>query len=107
MEVYFGNLTDERGHLDKLTEEIESLVQDAEELVQTSKSEMPENERQRLAQLLTQLKSSAGRFKRQAMAGFQATDRAIRAHPYQSAGVALMAGLLIGLLAVRPGDDES
>jgi ElaB/YqjD/DUF883 family membrane-anchored ribosome-binding protein len=106
MEVYFGNLTDEQGHLDKLTGEIKSLVQDAEELVQTSGSEIPEQERQRVAELLARLKASAGKFTLQAKRGCQATDRMIRSHPYQSAGIALVAGLVIGVLAARPSDKE-
>ena len=107
MEVYFGNLTTERGQADKLAGEIESLVQEAEKLVNTSGSDMPAKERERLTELLAQLKSSAARFKLQAMKGFEATDRVIRTHPYQSAGIALIAGLVIGVLAGRLGGDET
>jgi ElaB/YqjD/DUF883 family membrane-anchored ribosome-binding protein len=107
MEVYFGNLTTERGHMDKLAGEIESLVHEAEELVNASGSKLPEQERQRLAELLAQLKTSTEKLKLQAMKGFKATDRAIRTYPYQSAGVALVVGLVIGMLAGRPSHDES
>jgi ElaB/YqjD/DUF883 family membrane-anchored ribosome-binding protein len=108
MEVYFGNLTTERAHLDKLAEEMESLVHDAEELVQNSGPKLPEPERQKLAALLAQLKTSASRLKLQAMDGVKATDRVIRDYPYQSAGIALLVGLVIGALIGRPGrsDDE-
>jgi ElaB/YqjD/DUF883 family membrane-anchored ribosome-binding protein len=34
--------------------------------------------------------------------GAKATDRTIRAYPYQSLGVALGAGVLLGLLISRP-----
>jgi len=106
MEVYFGNLTSERGHLDKLAAEMESLVEDAEELVNTTGGHLPEPERQRLAELLGQLKSSASHLKVQALEGCRITDKAIREHPYRSAGVALMVGLLVGVLAGRPSRDD-
>jgi ElaB/YqjD/DUF883 family membrane-anchored ribosome-binding protein len=102
MEVYFGNLSTDRAHLDKLASKMEALVENAEELVQSSAAGLPEPERQRLTELLAQLRSSAGQMKLQAVKGFQATDRIIRRHPYQSAGIALVAGLLIGVLAARP-----
>jgi ElaB/YqjD/DUF883 family membrane-anchored ribosome-binding protein len=103
MEVYFDNLTTERGHLEKLAEGMESLLQDAEQLVQATGSQLPEEERQRLAELLAQLKTSASNFKVQAVEGIKATDRVIRKHPYQAAGIALVVGLLVGVLAARPG----
>jgi len=78
MEVYFGNLTAERGQADKLAGEIESLVQNAEELVQSTGSQLPEHERQRLGELLARLKSSAAELKLQAVNGLKATDRVIR-----------------------------
>jgi ElaB/YqjD/DUF883 family membrane-anchored ribosome-binding protein len=107
MEVYFGKLTAEREQVDKLAKQMESLVQDAEALVQATGSQLPETERQRLAEILAQLKTSAGHFKLQAVNGLKATDRVIRQHPYQSAGIALVVGLLIGVLAARPGRDDS
>jgi len=85
MEVYFGNLTSERTHLDKLVQDMESLVQDAEELVQTGAATLPENERQKLAEILARLRSTAGQIKQQAMKGIKAADRIVREHPYETA----------------------
>jgi ElaB/YqjD/DUF883 family membrane-anchored ribosome-binding protein len=104
MEVYFGNLTTERGHVEKMAQEVESLVQEAEELVQSSQ-QLPAKERHRLEEALARLKASAAQFRLQAMKGFKATDRVIREHPYQSAGIALCIGMLIGVLAGRRGAD--
>jgi ElaB/YqjD/DUF883 family membrane-anchored ribosome-binding protein len=107
MEVYFGNLTAERGHADKLAGEIESLLQNAEELVQSTGSQLPAEERQRLGELLARLKSSAAEFRIQAVNGLKATDRVIRKHPYQSAGIALGVGLLVGVLVGRSRRDDA
>jgi len=107
MEVYFGNLTKERGHVDEMAEKVESLVKDAEELVQSANGELPPKERRQLEEMLGRLKASAAQFRLQAMKGIRATDQVIRKHPYESAGVALAAGLVIGLLAGRPCCKES
>jgi len=106
MEVYFGNLTTDRSDLDKLAEEMETLVQNAEELVLTSGAKLAAPERKRLAELLAQLKSSAARYKLQAVDGFKVTDKVVREYPYQSAGVALVVGLLVGVLVGRAGRDD-
>lgn len=107
MEVYFDNLTSERTHLDKLVQDMESLVRDAEELVQTGTATLPENERQKLAEILARLRSTAGQIKQQAVKGMKAADRVVRKHPYQAAGVALGVGLLFGALLGRSRDKET
>ena len=106
MEVYFGNLTTERGHADKMAKDVETLVQNAEELVQTATEKLSAHDRHRLEETLARLKESAAQFKQQAMKGFRATDRVIREYPYQSTGLALCLGVLVGVLAGRPGSDE-
>jgi len=106
MEVYFDNLTSEKAHLDKLAQDMESLVQDAEEFVQTGATTLPENERRKLAEILARLRSTAGQIKQQAVNGMKAADRIVREHPYQTAGVALGMGLLVGALLGRSRDKE-
>jgi ElaB/YqjD/DUF883 family membrane-anchored ribosome-binding protein len=107
MEVYFDNLTAKNARLDKLADEVESLVENAEQLVQTGGAALPANERQRLAEVLARLKSTAGQIKVQATKGLKAADRIVREHPYESAGVALALGLLVGVLIGRSRDKES
>lgn len=107
MEVYFDNMNSENARLDKLAEEMETLAENAAELVQAGGAALPEKEREKLAAILAQLKTSASRVKRQAMNGIKATDRVIRAHPYQSAGIALAVGLLVGALIGRSRGDEA
>lgn len=101
MEVYFDNLTAKNARLDRLGEEMETLAQSAEELVQAGGAALPTEERQKLISLLARLKSAASQVKQQAMDGIKFTDRTIREHPYQSMGVALALGLLVGALIGR------
>lgn len=106
MEVYFDNLTAKNARLDELADEMQSLAQNAEELVRGGGAKLPEADRQRLAELLARLRSSASLVKQQAMRGLRATDQAIRTHPYESLGIALAAGLLVGALIGRSRRSE-
>lgn len=101
MEVYFDSLTSPNVRLDRLAEEIEALAQDAEAVLRHS-GDLPPAERERLAERLARLRTTAGAIKQQALRGLRATDRVIRAHPYEAMGVALLAGLVAGLLLGRP-----
>lgn len=101
MEVYFDNLTDKNASLDKLAEDVSSLVQDAEELVQASGAKLSPRSRAQLENTLERVKSRGERIKQQALAGARATDRIIRQHPYQSLGVAFGLGFLLCVVLKR------
>ena len=100
-------MTAENARLDRLAEEVEMLAQNVQELVQTGSTALPARERERLAAVLAQLKTAVGRVKQEALNGIKVTDRVIRKHPYQSAGIALALGLLVGALIGRSRGDES
>ncbi|MBC8096497.1 MAG: hypothetical protein H7Y43_11860 [Akkermansiaceae bacterium] len=73
--------------LQKFMEDIKTVVQDGEQL----------------------LKASATEIKGKAIAGAKSTDRLVRTHPYQTVGIMLGLGLIVGLLASRAcgsGSDE-
>ena len=57
--------------------------------------------RKRLAAALDGGRKIFGRVKEHAVDGAKATDEAIREHPYQSIGIALGVGVLLGLLLRR------
>jgi len=57
--------------------------------------------RKRLAAALDSAKEIAGRVREKAVEGAKATDEAVHEHPYQSIGIALGVGALIGYLAAR------
>ena len=101
MEVYFDNLTAKNASLDKLAEEVELLVQDAEELVHASGAQLSAKSKTELEKTLERLKTRGERIKQQALAGARATDRVIRQYPYQSLGVVFALGVLLGCLLKR------
>jgi len=55
----------------------------------------------RLQSSLTQVKESCHHLEEKVVAGAKATDKVIRAHPYESLGVVFGVGLLIGVLVAR------
>ena len=63
--------------LETFLEDIKTVVRDGQEL----------------------LKVSAGGVKEKALAGARTTDQAIRQSPYQSLGIVLGVGIIVGLLA--------
>ena len=101
MEVYFENLTAEDASLDKLAEDVSSLLQDAEALVQASGANLPKVAKAELESTLARVKTRGERIKQQALACTRATDRVIRQHPYQSLGMVFGLGFLLGTLLKR------
>jgi ElaB/YqjD/DUF883 family membrane-anchored ribosome-binding protein len=57
--------------------------------------------RKRLATALDSGRAALNEVREKAIAGARATDEAIREHPYQSIGVALGVGVLLGFLLSR------
>ncbi|HLP77790.1 MAG TPA: hypothetical protein VK327_12830 [Candidatus Paceibacterota bacterium] len=64
-------------NLEKFLEDIKAVVQDGEQL----------------------LRAGAGQIKDKTIAGAKSTDRLVRSHPYQTIGIMLGVGLLVGLIA--------
>ncbi len=67
----------DHANLEKLLDDIKTVVHDGQEL----------------------LKAGASQARRRAVLGAQVTDRQVREHPYQSIGIVLGLGILIGVLA--------
>ena len=110
METHFENI--ERGHeevsKEKLMDDMKTLARDAEELLKVTASEVGDKmseqakaARSRLAEALERAKISCARWEDKTVAAARATDKAIRQHPYESAGVAFVVGILIGVLVTR------
>ncbi len=64
-------------------------------------SSVPENHGLETDKMLEQLKNMVQRAEAKAVERARAADRVVRAHPYETVGVAFGLGLLIGLLARR------
>ena len=89
---------------DRLVSDLRTVTRDAEELLKTVSGERGNgsNEmRARLSSAIESAKATYHRLEDKAVAGAKATDKAIRAHPYESLGVAFGMGLLVGFLVGR------
>ena len=92
----------------ELADNLKSVTQDAEHFVRetaTGLSEKARDARARLAASLASAKAGLSKLNDKAVEGAKATDRVIRANPYQSIGVAFGIGILLGVLASRRGRD--
>jgi ElaB/YqjD/DUF883 family membrane-anchored ribosome-binding protein len=80
------------------------ILEDAESLLAATAhiaEEQVASARKRLASAVESGKEMIENLKDKAIAGAKATDETIREHPYESIGVALGVGLLIGYLLGR------
>ena len=88
----------------RLVSELKTVTKDAEELLKTVSGEKGNGSheiRMRLSSAIESAKATYHRLEEKAVAGAKATDKAIRAHPYESLGVAFGIGLLVGVLMER------
>jgi ElaB/YqjD/DUF883 family membrane-anchored ribosome-binding protein len=88
----------------KLTSDVNQVLRDAEELLKATAGAGGENVKEahgRLAAALESAKATCERLKEKTVDAAKATDHVIREHPYESIGVALGVGLLIGVLVGR------
>jgi ElaB/YqjD/DUF883 family membrane-anchored ribosome-binding protein len=89
---------------EKLVADLQGITTDAEELLRALGGETDEKARAlraRLTAALESAKQTYHRLEEKAVAGAKATDKVIRAHPYESIGVAFGVGLLVGVLVTR------
>ncbi len=110
METHFDNIERENEAIskEKVMDDLKTLARDAEELLKATAgdmgdkmSEKAKQARSRLAIALEQAKVSCARWEDKTVAAARATDKAIRSHPYESAGAAFVVGILIGVLIGR------
>jgi len=86
---------------------LQEVISHAEELLESTAGELGEKAKEVRQQLVRKIEAAKERFqdfedvKEAAEEGIKEADRVIRKHPYESVGVALVAGLLIGALLNR------
>ena len=88
----------------RLASHLKALVQDAEELMNATAGQAGEKAseaRSRMAAALESAKATCQRLEEKTVAAAKATDKTIRAHPYESIGIAFGVGLLVGVLVAR------
>jgi ElaB/YqjD/DUF883 family membrane-anchored ribosome-binding protein len=87
-------------------DDLNALAEDARALMAATAEvagEKVAEARKRLAAALDRSKEIYGRVKEKAVEGAEATDRAVREHPYQAIAIAFGIGAIIGYLASRRG----
>ena len=89
---------------DKLIADLKRLVTDSEELLHATKDaagDKAHDLRDRLSDTLESARRNCRRLEDKALEGAKTADRTIRDHPYQSIGIALGVGLVIGILVAK------
>lgn len=93
---------------EKLVDDVKEVIADAEALVRATADDLSVKAKEARAKLSVKLESTKVQLKeleavvkQKAVEGAKETDRVIRDHPYESIGVALGVGLLIGILLNR------
>ncbi|HLP77775.1 MAG TPA: DUF883 family protein [Candidatus Paceibacterota bacterium] len=89
---------------DRLVADLKTVTRDAEDLLKTVSGERGNGSREirmRLSAAIESAKETYHRLEEKAVAGAKATDKVIRTHPYESLGVALGVGVLLGYLIRR------
>jgi ElaB/YqjD/DUF883 family membrane-anchored ribosome-binding protein len=89
---------------EKLLHDLQTVVNDGEELLRAGASELSERgmaARERLAAALEVAKDTQRKLQERAVAGAKQADRLVREYPYQSIGIAFGTGMLIGVLINR------
>ena len=93
-----------RTETEKLMKDLKSCACDAEELVKATAGEVNEKSKEaglRLKATLNSAKKSCEALEERAVNGVKVADRAIRTYPYESLGVALGIGVVLGFLIGR------
>jgi ElaB/YqjD/DUF883 family membrane-anchored ribosome-binding protein len=89
---------------ERLASDLKAVVHDAEELMKATVGQAGEKvaqARSRLTAAIESAKATCQRWEEKTVAAAKATDRTIRAHPYESIGIAFGLGLLVGVLVAR------
>ena len=110
METNYEAIENSRGAVarERIRADLENLTRDAEELLKATAgdvSEKAKEARSRVAAALERAKTTCAQMQEQTVATAKAAakkaDTVIREHPYESIGIALGVGLLIGVLVAR------
>ncbi|MCG3147511.1 MAG: hypothetical protein PCFJNLEI_00951 [Verrucomicrobiae bacterium] len=89
---------------EKVAQDLRILIRDAEALLKAGVSDAGSKMEELKARLQTsvgKMKETCHQLEEKVVAGAKATDKVIRAHPYESIGIAFGVGLLIGVLINR------
>lgn len=89
---------------DRLTNDLKNVVHDAEDLIHAlgdSATGKAAEAKARLKKAVASAKDTCADLQEHAKESAKAADRVVRDHPYESIGIALAVGLVVGLLVGR------
>jgi ElaB/YqjD/DUF883 family membrane-anchored ribosome-binding protein len=95
MEVYFKQLISKEASLEKLVDDLERVVQGADDFAKSLGVDLAEPHTD-IARRLQHLKGRCQRIKLGIVAQAKATDRLVRKHPYSFVAAAVALGMLVG-----------
>lgn len=92
---------------EKTLDDLGAAVREGEHLLNstTGEGEKTRELRARLQASIDKAKALCDQLQQKTVAAAKATDKVVREHPYQAAGIAFGVGLLIGVLAMRSRRD--
>jgi len=101
MELYYKDLISEEASLERLVYDLMLVVQGADQFADASGA-LSGPKKEEIRSRLHQLKEHCLELKQRAVATAQATDKALRHHPYSSIGLAFALGFAAAWL-IKPG----
>jgi ElaB/YqjD/DUF883 family membrane-anchored ribosome-binding protein len=96
MEVYFKELISKEASLERLVEDLERVVQGADDLAKSIGLNLAEPPNTEIARRLNHLKESCQRLRLDIVERAQAPDRLVRQNPYPFVFGAVVLGMLVG-----------
>ena len=96
MEVYFKELISKDASLEQIIDDLERVVQGADDFAKSIGVDLEEPPRTELARRLRHLKENCERISEKIIFRAQATDRIVREYPYSFIAAAVVLGLVAG-----------
>ena len=101
METHFEFAQPENGSPRKVFNDVRVLLEDVEGVIKAAGQRWGAKSKEELDGVLARMQEARRRLETQAKRTAETTAEAVRARPYESLGLALMGGFLIGLLLSR------
>lgn len=101
METHFEFAQPENGSPRKVIQDVRALLQDVEGVLREAGKRWSAKSKEELDVALAKMQDARRRLEAQARRTAETTAETVRAHPYESVGIAFGAGVLIGLLFGR------
>lgn len=101
METHFEFAQHENGSPRKVIQDVRALIQDVEGVLMEAGKRWGARSKEELDVALAKMQEARRKLEVQARRTAETTAEVVRAHPYESIGVAFGAGLLVGLLLGR------